>query len=266
MTIDESDTASVLGRRAGTAAVAVALLGVAWAADSARPAAAQEAPIPVLVHDRAPYYVIEDGTVSGIVAEPTAQAFADAGIAFAWRELASNRHLRVIRQNAEPVCATGWFKTPERTAFARYSVPIYADRPAAVLVRADNDRVRRYRTLSSIMADDSLLMGAKLGYSYGAAVDAMIDEFATRRVMTTQDNVGMMRMLLGKRFDYMIASFEEADGLIAAGGAAPDAVAALSLDDMPAGNTRYIVCSKRVPQTTMNALNAAIERIRTRTD
>ena len=226
--------------------------------------AAADGPITILIHERAPYYVIESGQVGGIVAGPTADAFQAAGIEFAWREMASNRQLKFIEQNSEPVCATGWFKKPEREAFAKFTDAIYVDRPAVVLTRADNAGVIAHEAMTGILADATLRMGQKLGYSYGAFVDGAIAENGTPTVTTTQDNVGMVRMLLGRRFDYMIASFEEADGLIESVGAASADLIAVTMNDAPNGNARYILCSGRVDDGTIDALNEAIAEQRAR--
>lgn len=238
---------------------AAALVVAAFAGTSGQ--AADDGAITVLIHKRAPYYVIENGQISGIIAEPAARAFKNAGLKFSWHELASNRQLKRIEQNADRSCAVGWFKKPEREAFARFTDPIYVDRPMVVLARSDNSAVASHTMLKALIADPSLRFGRKLGYSYGAVVDDLLVSEKTVNLTTTQDNFGMVRMLLGRRFDYMFASYEEAAGLIDSVGAASDDLVALTLGGTPPGNARHILCSKNVSDAEIERLNEAIARL-----
>jgi polar amino acid transport system substrate-binding protein len=108
------------------------------------------------------------------------------------------------------------------------------------------------------MKDQALTMGKKLGFSYGAKVDGLINELAPKAITTDQSNIGMIRMLIGKRFDYMISAPEEATHLIASISTGNEDIAMLEFLDSPSGSKRYILCSESVGDGIIERLNTAI--------
>jgi polar amino acid transport system substrate-binding protein len=217
-------------------------------------------PIELAVTSRPPYYIFEGGgTVSGIVATPVAQVFEAAKIDHRWVNIASNRQLKEVKENLKPICAVGWFKNPEREKFSKYTDYIYQNKPLIAMVRSDNNAVAAHRTLRALMKDTTLRMGKKLGYSYGPTVDGLVDELSPSSITTSQDNAGMTRMLIGRRFDYFISSPEEGEYLIEALGIGGVDVVLIKFEDLPPGNKRYVLCSKSVSDKTIEKLNAAIQ-------
>ena len=63
---------------------------------------------------------------------------------------------------------------PEREKFAKFSTPVYQDRPQVIVMRADNSHRINHPTLAALFADKNLKLGAKLGYSYGSFVDGLM--------------------------------------------------------------------------------------------
>lgn len=180
-----------------------------WLAGGIGPAAA-DSPLSLLYQDRPPYYVTNpDGSVGGLVSGPVATALRKAEIPFEWKVRPGKRQIETIRKNRAAVCSPGWFKKPKREEFAKFSDPIYRDRPQVVVVRAAERDALPHQTLESLFTDKEWALGAKLGYSYGTFIDNMIAEIKPRMLRTPQDKTGMVRMLLGKRFDYMFAAPEE---------------------------------------------------------
>ena len=82
---------------------------------------------------------------------------------------------------------------------------------------------------------------------------------APRLVTTSQSNDGMIRMLLGRRFDYMFATAEESSSVIEGVGTAAQDLVTVTMSDAPPGNKRYILCSKSVEDAVIDRLDAAIE-------
>jgi len=216
------------------------------------------APIELAITSRPPYYKFEAGAVTGIIATPVAQVFKAAGVEFRWVNVASNRQLKVVKDNQKQVCAVGWFKNPKREKFAKFTEFVYQNKPLIAMVRADNRAVTAHSTLREVMKDRSLRMGRKLGYSYGATVDGLVDELAPTGITTSQGNLGMTRMLIGGRFDYFISSPEEGEYLIDSIGAMGQDVVMVRFEDLPPGNKRYVLCSHSVNDETIEKLNAVI--------
>lgn len=215
-------------------------------------------PIALLIHDRPPLYVIDGNQISGLVAGPAANAFEMAGIAVTWQVTPSNRQLRLVESNEENVCAVGWFKTPRREAFALFTDPIYIEQSQVAIIRSDDARLWGHATLATLFRDDRLTIGKKLGYSYGSDVDGKISKFKTPSVTTPQNIAGMVRMLLGNRFDYFFSNAEEADLVLQSPEFSTKNVSKKLLKDMAPGNSRHIICSASVGADIIDRLNAAI--------
>jgi polar amino acid transport system substrate-binding protein len=216
-------------------------------------------PIDVVITSRPPYYVVDgNGVVSGIVASPAIEVFKMAGLDIQWEAASFKRQLKIIEDNKKQICGIGWFKTPEREKFAKFTEYIYQNKPFIALIRSDNHAVAAHRSLRSLMNDQALKMGGKLGFSYGATVDGLIDELAPKSVTTDQTNVGMARMLIGKRFDYMISSPEEAAHLIGSFSTGSEEFTMLKFLDLPSESKRYILCSQSVSDGVIERLNTAI--------
>jgi len=221
--------------------------------------AAAEEPLRLLYQDRPPYYVTSpNGTVGGLVSGVVAQALSDAGMTFQWLIRPGKRQIETIRQNRAPVCSPGWFKKPERQAFAKFSAMVYQDRPQVVIIRSTDLHDINYPTLAALFADRRYTFGAKLAYSYGAAVDRLITETKPAIQRTPQDVQGMVRMLIGRRFDYMLAAQEEFKSLQADLPTVSDSISALQMQDIPAGNKRYLMCSKKVSDDILRRFNKAL--------
>ncbi|MBB4284495.1 substrate-binding periplasmic protein [Roseospira goensis] len=216
-------------------------------------------PITLLVFNRPPYYEpVPAGGYTGLVAGRVARALEAAGVPFTWRLLPPNGHLRTVAADRGPVCAVGWFRTASRESLGLFTAPVYRDRPQVVLTRADNGAVLSHGTVRALLADPTLRLGTKLGYSYGPALDAAIAGADPPRTTVSQDDTGLVRMLLGRRFDYMIVAAEEGDAVIDAFGVAGGDLATVSLPDMPPGNSRHLLCSRSVGAGTIARINTAL--------
>src|SRR5581483_984236 len=72
-------------------------------------------------HERPPYSAKQpDGSVRGITADIADKALKAAGIPYRWEDLPSARQLEVIKRNEGQACGLGWFKRPDREAFAKF--------------------------------------------------------------------------------------------------------------------------------------------------
>ncbi len=215
----------------------------------------------ILYHDRPPYYAQQDdGEVAGIVATPINKSLRAAGIPFRWVSRSGNAQIKIVKRGKDFACAAGWFKNPEREKFANYSLPIYRDKPQVIVMRTDNEKAMQHSTLRELFNDPSLKFGAKLGYSYGGFVDGLIAELNPKVMRNTQDSGGMVRMLLGRRFDYFIAAPEEFASLTVRLGIAGEDIMSIRMKDIPPGNRRYLMCSKAVPKELIRRFDEALEK------
>jgi hypothetical protein len=239
-------------RRPSVRAV-LGLFGVALLAAAAR----AESVLTVYYHERQPYSTRQaDGGVRGVLADITDRVMKAAGVVYRWEDLPSARQVETIRRNESPACAIGWFKRPEREAFAKFTLPIYQDLPTIVAARADDARFAGTPTLDALFRDKTLLLLIKTGYSYGVLDDKIRSDAPNLR-RDSSDNRTMLGMVSRKRADYMIMAEEEAKDLLADPVLA-GSIAIYHLGDAPPGEYRYLMCSRQVPDDLIARVNKAI--------
>jgi polar amino acid transport system substrate-binding protein len=249
--------------RAWLVGVAVLLAGlppapVATAAEEIRLA---PEPISIIVLDRPPYYEVREGQPAGFLLLRAKQHFEAAGLPISdYATLPPRRILALIRQNAARICSVGWFRTAERESYARYSAPIHVDRPYIVLAHPDAAAaVRAKGSLLTLMDDPDLRLGLVDGYSYGSYLDALV---RARHGATDTDSptaAQLLKRLANGRIDFALFDREEADALMADNELAKP-LRTVFLNGMPDGQRRYLICSQRVAEAEMKALDAAIAR------
>ena len=216
-------------------------------------------PIQVVVLDRPPYYVVHDGKPSGFLLLRAKRFIEAAKIPVAtYATYPPRRILAMIRKNDERLCSVGWFRTAERENYARYSAPIHVDRPHIVLAHPDAwQAVSGKGALLPLMDDPDLTLGLVDGYSYGTYLDALI---AARQGPTNTDSPDapqLLTMLAARRVDFALFDREEADALVA-GNESAKTLRTVFLNGMPEGQRRHLICSLRVSEAEMEAIDAVI--------
>ncbi|MBV8633507.1 MAG: transporter substrate-binding domain-containing protein [Burkholderiaceae bacterium] len=216
----------------------------------------QSAPITMHYHERKPlHYSDGNGNVIGILAAPIERSFAKAGIPFVWRQTPMNRIMATIKANDGPDCIAGVYTSAERESMARLSLPIYRDKGLVMLARADFPAPATVSARELLARPQTRLL-LKQGYVYGSYLDPLIAKMAPTQVQRVTDEIdSMIRMLRAGAADIIVTTEEEAETYV---NPEVDSVRLLHLSDVTAREYRYIVCSKRVPQETMDKLNAAI--------
>lgn len=222
-------------------------------------AAMAQEPITLSYNDRPPYIIaLPDGSVGGLTASPAAQAFKGAGIPFVWKKIPTNRQLAILKENVGRDCAIGWFKNAEREQYAKFTKPIYRDRPT-VLVANREFVAAPNETLQGMLARKDVRVLVKDKFSYGPYIDGLLAAMKPQTVITTNENLQMVEMIRARRADFMFAAEEEARYLIEQAGFKTHDFRVVRPPDMPPGEKRYIICSKLVEDDVIQRLNAAIE-------
>lgn len=216
--------------------------------------------ITIHYHERPPYYVTGHFGVYGICADPAKLVFNKAGIPFHWQKTPAKRQLDIIKSNRAKECLLGWFKNKEREKFAKYSLCIYQDKPAIALARFDNQKIVSGRFIEAYFSNPNLTLLRKDGYSYGRFVDKKIAEFNPEQKITIAENVGMLKMIHAGRADYFFIGEDEAEVLIASSGLPKTDFKYVRFSDMPEGNKRYILFSKKVEDEVVHKINTAIKK------
>ncbi|MGE5385023.1 MAG: substrate-binding periplasmic protein [Betaproteobacteria bacterium] len=212
--------------------------------------------------EKPPYYYTESGVAKGGLLDLAQKIFANAGVPVRFASRPAPRVLNDMAETGEPVCSLGWFKTPERERFARFSRPFFRDFPNRILVRVDRAaRFKRFASLEDLLAAPGVRIGIVAGFSYGARPDEWLQragEQVTARVARVEQLFEMVRhdridVALVNQIEYLHFARPSADH-------APD-LQTLLFADAPAGNLRYIMCSRAVPPSTLERIDAAILRL-----
>ncbi|CAN7518580.1 transporter substrate-binding domain-containing protein [Pseudoduganella sp. LjRoot289] len=209
-------------------------------------------------NDRPPYQQqTVGGAPSGLTGTPAVAAFQDAGIDVVWTQVPSNRQLAMVKDPAARSCALGWFRTPERERYAKFTKAIYRDKDWVLLARADFDAGEGI-TLEVLLQRPSTRVLVKDNYSYGAQIDEMMARLKPNLALSTGSPAQMLQSVSAGAVDFMFASQEEAQYLLGHGGEPAKNLRILKPRDMPRGGERYIMCGKGVPDEVIDRLNKAI--------
>jgi len=206
-----------------------------------------------------PYYFTDgEGRPDGFLLRIALRAFERAGVKVTCESLPAKRVLSNLHSDA-PIASPGWFKTPEREAYVRFSRPIYQNRKlVAVYLAKDAPVFEGLDSLAGLLKADMLRLGLVEGYSLGLAADTIIADAAPDAVRVVGGYSRMLSMLAEERFSYMLMSPEEIAPLIRKNHLNPALFATRPLSDVPAGNKRYIVYSKGVSETLIQRIDKAL--------
>ncbi len=222
--------------------------------------AAANASLPIYFFVRAPYAEPDmKGVVRGLTADPVRRAAQLTRVSVYWTPMPAAAQLEAMRTDAIPACALGWFRTTEREQFARFSSVIYQDSPSVGLARGDHPTLGAPMTVQDALANPSLLLLMKRGFSYGSYVDGLIESLKPHRHQTVHDNKGMLQMISGKRADYMFIAPEEAEHLFATTSFKKEDFRIIHFTDMPQGNARHLMCTKSTPDSVLQRLNLGLQ-------
>jgi polar amino acid transport system substrate-binding protein len=222
-------------------------------------AQASDAPLQVLYSERPPYMMASaDGGPSGLTGAPGTRAFKLAGVSVRWQALPTNRQLLMIRDGSTPACAIGWFRTPERELYAKFTRAIYHDKDWTVLARsslADKGDT----SLQELMQRKDVRILIKDNYSYGNELDKLLARTNPLIAISTAPTLKMVQSISLGAADMMFVSEEEGSYIMEHHLASQTSkLRLLRFKDMPHGPERYIMCSKTVPDALIARLNQAI--------
>lgn len=220
-------------------------------------AAALGAPIVLYYEERAPYQVRAGDEVGGSVAGPAAQAFRDARVDFVWEVSSIGRQVHMLRENHGARCVVGWYKTSERTLFAKFTKPIYRNGPAVALVRRQF-ALGPVASVEDALSAPGLRLLVRKKYSYGAHIDDALKRIQPDTFMSSLPNSQMAEQLIEDRADLMFAPEEEAAVLLRHLGPKAERLQVLHFSKPLPGLERHIACSRNVPDEIIERLNSVI--------
>lgn len=193
------------------------------------------------------YYTNSRGKPDGFLLRKADAVLRAAGIEPVYQSMPAKRILELLH-SSDPVCSIGWFKTPHREQFAKFSKPIYVNQPlCALMLRQNRFKLEGRDSLAQILADESIVLGALEGYSLGASVDGLIARVRPGMRRVNGDYLQLVRMLAMERFTCILVAPEEVESLLRMNRLDADLFTCKELADVPTGNTRHLVFSTGVP-------------------
>lgn len=216
-------------------------------------------PLRLLYYERKPFnYTETRGNVVGLTADPAAKVFTAAGIPFIWQVRSSNAILEALRRNTEPICSAGWYYSKERASYAQFTQPIYRDKPLVGLANV-NFKYQMGTTAKDLLGRSDVRLMIKQNFLQGPYLDAITAKMpATQLIWEAAEVSDIVRLIHLGRADLFILTQEEVELYVSNAKLKMTDFNVLKFKDIPAVEMRYIICSKKVPSATIDALNAAI--------
>jgi polar amino acid transport system substrate-binding protein len=213
--------------------------------------------IHVAYSERPPYMMaLADGTPDGLTGAPAAAAFKNAGIAVQWHKVPTNRQLWMVKDHGSLSCAVGWFATPERQRYAKFTKAIYRDRSWVVLANAAF-AARGINSLAELARLRDIRVLIKDNYSYGG-LDEFMKQWQPVVAVSTASAVRMVQSVSKGMVDLMFVSEDEGHYIMQHQGEQMANLRLLQFKDMPRGLERHIMCGTNVPDEVIARLNKAI--------
>ena len=215
-------------------------------------------PAPTYLHydERPPYLNKGNNGVYGLAATSASKAFKASGVRFSWKQTPANQQLALLKKNEGKDCLVGWLSNGRREPYAKYTYPIYTDKPLVALTRKDSKI--NADTLDRLFRENKKVMLVKEAYSYGQYVDQLVKQLKPKRLILAIDQPDLLTALLNRKADYLLIGPEDIDQALLSAGLQRSEFKTYILNDMPEGDQRYLLCSNRVSDDVIRKLNKAI--------
>lgn len=211
--------------------------------------------------ERPPYYHTRQGRADGFLIELSKRIFQDAGVEVVFEMMPPKRIMMELKNADNVHCSVGWFKKPEREEFAKFSLPIYRDRPVVILTtKKQKQMFARHETLRDVFLDKSLIMATMSAFSYGSYIDGLRkDVFPKTHEISSRQNL-LPKLIMKGRAAYMLTAPEEVETLVRSAGLDPDDFVAITMPDIPAGNRRYLIFTRGVSDDMIKKINISVRK------
>lgn len=211
---------------------------------------------------RPPYYFKKNTQDKGILVDITRAVFERAGLEHSFVVLPPKRIMLQLRRADSSHCSIGWFKTPQRELFSKFTLPIYQNKSLVVLFnKSSKPVISSYKTVAQLVKDPTLTMGRVAAFSYGDYIDDLLDKHKPQTLEVTGKQGQLVRLLSIGRISYLFISPVEVPTIIASAGFSTHKLETHILSDIPKGNKRYLMCSTATSDQSINRLNLAIQEV-----
>ncbi|MCP4020310.1 MAG: transporter substrate-binding domain-containing protein [Desulfobacteraceae bacterium] len=213
----------------------------------------------MLFFHRPPYYEVTDGKPEGFLIQLTRNILTKAQVDHVFMEIPPSRIMLFLKKSKEASCSVGWFKNKDREDFANFSLPIYQNKPLVILTaKSKASLFETHKSIREVFSDRHLILTVVDSFSYGTKLDEFINKYTPNvHTINTRQNL-LPRLILANRTSYMLIAPEEINTMLLSAGFNLEDFVTISKPDIPPGNKRYLIFSKKVPQATIGKINQAI--------
>jgi polar amino acid transport system substrate-binding protein len=205
-----------------------------------------------------PYMIVTaNNGVSGMVVDPVLAAFKKMEIPVEWQVVPAVRQLQQIKESKERLCSVGWYKTPEREKFAKFSKPILRDSAYVGMTNASYNPVNG-ASVDAILEDSRIEVLVKSGFAYGDFLDQKFATMKAKRQVSYGDMPQILKMIAARRADITFLPWNEVQYYIDIGLINKSQINIITFRDMPIGYNRYLMCSRNVEDALIERFNAAL--------
>ncbi len=213
----------------------------------------------VLYFQRPHYDNTINNHADGLLVKLSRKIFKKADIKPNFIENPPARIMVAIKTNQKRVCSIGWFKNEKRKSFAKFSLPIYQNKPLVILTtNVKQNLFDKHKTIKDVFADQTLSLSTIDSFSYGKSIDTWINNYAPKIHKISSNQSLLPKLILNNRASYMLIAPEEIDMMLHNAELERKYFVAISKPDIPVGNRRYIIYSNQVPDSIVNRINNAI--------
>jgi hypothetical protein len=105
-----------------------------------------------------------------------------------------------------------------------------------------------------------LASGTRL-FSYGDYVDQLLENLSPKSQFYSRQQTDLLQSLYTNRASYMLDAPEEIEQMIIAAKLPEEEFVKISLDEIPSGKLRYLMCGQAVSDNLIKRLNTAINKL-----
>ncbi|XGC79573.1 substrate-binding periplasmic protein [Bdellovibrio bacteriovorus] len=208
-------------------------------------------------YDRPPFMFEKKHIPAGLTADLVLQIFKEADIPYHLKKTPARRQLRILKENQGADCSLGFKRSQEREQFAQFTLPIYLDGPWVLI---SSPRLNLSPNIATVFGNKNLLVLLFSRFTYGHRIEEMLMKYSPKTLTIDGEVSRLYEMVKNGRADIAIVTKEEAEYQDKAH---PGSFRIYNYPEFgPHGESRYIVCSKKVSKSTMMKLNSTIQRLK----
>ncbi|WP_413559937.1 hypothetical protein [Bdellovibrio sp. HCB209] len=215
-------------------------------------------PLTIRYRERAPYLVKRFGEMSGDCGDIVRKALKKAKLDHQVVETPFFRQMANFQTGDAQECSVAWLKTSERETYLKFSEPICEDGPWVVVGhRGTVDTAMN--SAEALLKKPELKVLRRAQFSFGERLDDLIEKNKTTVIEIENSELKQLfDMIQAGRADYTFLPEREFSVLVRKFKLSDKDFVVLKPDDLKGAHTRYMICSRNVPDAVIKKFNKAV--------